>query len=434
MFKYVHKNKNGVTFVELVIVVAIMGLVVPIAGQLWYSLVNFANNADYRWHIQSAVQLACNKFENQRDTIINAYEADVLYDPYIAGGITVTSESPFAFEWRKFEIPVDEEFDENKDYSGPQDGYVTIKDSPYVVPKENYIDETDAYTYIFSTPAYDTEGNYLGTYLFIREYGASNSKPFLEAEGFGTVPVNVKFSFTVASGGLYDDGENAGKPNPNLENTTGEYLKRTIHFDLESGLQDVTNYSVSTEFALRNAKRAINAPANNNQDRIMLDKWVNTTNNKKSAGPAGWVEGYPNATSNQSSMTYRFNDTDANGTTIISTTEIYTLQHYGNVMRFISPAAYHDKGEVASTTQSMDLAGCLGDWTFSNSINGDFYLDKIKTFRDGVLRGTEFGEWFIHEYYYTWSPFLIEHTAFLKPVYKAILIPVSYVCEFVAKL
>ena len=103
-------------------------------------------------------------------------------------------------------------------------------------------------------------------------------------------------------------------------------------------------------------------------------------------------------------------------------------------MRFISPAAYHSKGDVADTTQSMDLANCLSDWTFSSVINGDFYLDKIKTFRDEVLRGTEFGEWFIHEYYYTWSPFLIEHTAFLKPVYKAILIPVSYVCEFVAKL
>ena len=72
MFKYVQKNKKGVSFVELVIVVAIMGLVVPLAGQLLYSLVNFSNSADYRWHIQSAVQLACSKLESERDIVTNS--------------------------------------------------------------------------------------------------------------------------------------------------------------------------------------------------------------------------------------------------------------------------------------------------------------------------------------------------------------------------
>lgn len=433
MFKLVHNNKHGFSLVELLVTLIIIGLVLPLAAQMMNQFSSYFQMASLRYDIQEAVKLACNKLETQRDTIVNAYEADVLYDPYVAGGIIVTNESPFTFEWRKMEVPVDEEFDRTKEY-----GENAELGGPYTVPAEGSVDSTDLFTYIFSTPAFNKNGDYLGTYLFVREYGSANSTLFLDSEGFGTVPINVKFSFIEAGGGLFDSGENAGQPNPALENKDGSYLEQAIHLDLTSGLEDVTNYTVGTEFALVNTKRDINT-SKSGSEKIMLEEWVNRVDNKKNAGPAGWVKGYPKAggTTQSFRLVYNYDEVDGNGATVTKTgeTDVYTLTQYGNVLRFISPAAYHDKGEISEgISGAVELASCLGDWTFSDMNNANFYLDKFRYFRDDVLKGTEFGDWFIDCYYHKWSPFLIEHTAFLKPVYKAILIPLSYVCEFVARL
>lgn len=412
VFKLVYKNKKGITLVELLITITILGLVIPLAGQILYSLTNFFNMASYRWDIQSAVRFACQKLETQSDLIVNSYEADILYDPFIAAGITVTSESPFTFEWRKKEIPANEEFDENKTYDATYDSQ---RNNPYVTPAEGAIDENDFYTYIFSTPAYDTNGNYLGTYMFNREYKAENSTLFLYNEGFGTVPVNVKFSFV--------------KPD-----NDSKYLKHTIHFDFASGLEHLTNYSVETEFVLINTEREINATRDNKNARVWETEWLNGNNQAlRNAGPAGWVLGYPNPgdATDRLVMNYTVQE---NGTDRGMNTEVYTLKKHGNVLRFISPNAFHDKTDVSGGSNNFVLASCLSDYTFSGLINSEIYLDNLRLFRDNVLRGTEFGDWFIHQYYYEWSPFLIEHTAFLKPVYQAILIPVSYVCEFIARL
>ena len=76
----------------------------------------------------------------------------------------------------------------------------------------------------------------------------------------------------------------------------------------------------------------------------------------------------------------------------------------------------------------------MGEWTFSDTINADGYLNNLRDFRDNVLRGTEFGDWFISFYYNDLSPFLIEKTAFLKPVYKVVLTHVSYICGIIANM
>ena len=65
---------------------------------------------------------------------------------------------------------------------------------------------------------------------------------------------------------------------------------------------------------------------------------------------------------------------------------------------------------------------------------GERVLDNLRNFRDNVLRGTEIGDWFINFYYYELSPFMIEKTAFLRPVYKALIEPLSYVCDYIANL
>lgn len=420
MFKYVHKNRKGVTLVELLVVIVVLGLVIPLAGQILYSLTIFSNRTTSRWEIQSAVKLACTKFETQRDVIVNSYEADMLYDPFIAGGIKVTNSYPMTFEWRNKEIPAGEEFDASKSYADSD------RNTPYVTPVEGAVDSDDLYTYIFSTPAFDENDNYLGTYLFIRDFNTGNSVPFLENEGFGTVPINVKFSFT--------NMEDLEVTHPNYEKSK-EYLKKTVRFEFESGLKDKTNFSVSTEFAVRNTNRDINAPESSSYNgKIMLAEWVSSKGNQYNAGPAGWVRGYPKIGGNTTQLACNYASSDNNGTSIISTTEVHTIGCYGNVLRFISPAAFQSNPSGSNPSDGFDLASCLSDWTFANTVNADVYLNQIRDFRDNVLKGTAFGDWFIHQYYYTWSPFLIEHTAFLKPVYKAVLIPVSYVCGFIARL
>ena len=103
-------------------------------------------------------------------------------------------------------------------------------------------------------------------------------------------------------------------------------------------------------------------------------------------------------------------------------------------MRFISPEAYFSEDGTSTSLEGHALASCLAYFVMNGTDMGDRVLDNLRLFRDNVLRGTEFGDWFIHQYYYVWSPFLIENTAFLKPVYQAIFTPISYICEFIAKL
>ena len=122
MFKYLCKNKKGISLMELVIAVSLVGFVTAIAGQLLFNFTRTYNIAQRRWEIQTAVKLACTKFETNKDSIVNAHKADLLYDKALEAGIVYNTETKA----------------------------VTWNEASKVMPTEGIRDNDNIYTYIFS--------------------------------------------------------------------------------------------------------------------------------------------------------------------------------------------------------------------------------------------------------------------------------------------
>lgn len=396
MFKLFYKNKKGFSLHELIIAAAIVGLVVGLAGTVLYLFQNQHTASAMRWRVQNAVQLASTKFETNTDLIVNSKMLDVFYDSTVENGI-LYDEATNTFQWK--------------------DGK-----TPYVVPDEGEKDED--FSYIYSTPAYDKNDptRYLGYFLFIKNFGETESTLFLDNEGFGSVPVQVELSIATDE----------------LEHETGDpsYQSNGVKIVMKSGNEDIVSYEVETIYVLQNFSSNKQVNYNNGQLIIEYD-WVDGSTAK--AYPCGWCNndvntklnrkdfGYPRVTQStivrpdNTEYTYYFND--------------YQLQHSGNVLRFLSPLSDMkvEDGEGQGTTSHK--ASCISTWLFEDgTLMGERVLDNLRNFRDNVLRGTAIGDWFINFYYYELSPFMIEKTAFLRPVYKALIEPLSYVCDFIANL
>lgn len=396
MFKLVHKNRKGFSLYELIITVVIMGLLMGVAGTALYLLQRHHTVSATRWRIQNAVQLASTKFETSTDLIINSKMLDVFYDDTIANGIYY-NETNNTFTWK--------------------DGR-----TPYVVPDEGSKD--DNFSYIYSTPAWDANDHnrYIGHFLFIKHFGETTSTLFLDNEGFGSVPVQVELS--IATDELEHD---PGNPS---------YQSNGVKIIMKSGNEDVLNYQVETIYVLQNFSSSKQVNYQSGQLIYEYD-WIEGTT--AMAYPCGWCDdeindladkksyGYPNTTRStvikpdNTEFAYVFSDEQ--------------LQQNGNVLRFLSPLSDMkiEDGEAQGTTSHK--ASCISTWLFEDgTLMGERVLDNLRNFRDNVLRGTEIGDWFIHFYYYELSPFMIEKTAFLRPLYKAIFEPLSYVCDFIANL
>lgn len=392
MFRLFYKNKKGFSLYELIVTVAIVGLVVALAGTILYIFQNQHTASAYRWRIQNAVQLASTKFEIETDLITNSKMLDIFYDETIANGI-LYDEATNTFQWK--------------------DGK-----TPYVVPNEGSKD--DDFSYIFSTPAYDKNDpdRYLGYFLFIKNFGETTSTLFLDDEGFGNTPVQVEMSIATDE----------------LQHETGDpsYQSNGVKLVMKSGNEEILTYDVSTVYVLENfsSTKVINHENNN---LILEEDWV--VNNVAKAYPCGWsdatvnggnkeMHGYPKtATKYGANNDKAYNFTSAQ------------LERTGNVLRFLSPLSDMkvEDGEGQGTTSHK--ASCIQSWLFEDgTAAGERVLDNFRNFRDNVLRGTEIGDWFIDFYYNDLSPFMIENTAFLRPILKFVSKPLSYICDFIAEL
>lgn len=421
MFKLIHKNHQGVTLVELLIAVAILGMIIPLLGGLLSNFIELNNLTIDKWDVQTAARMACRDFEKNKDGFTQAYQLDLLYDPVIEKGVTLKN-----------------------------DGTIEWKDSatPYVMNQESISDTSDEhtselFTYIFSAETWKEDGTYLGELLYKREFGSTNSVLLLNDYGLGETPVSVTFSM----GTNVDLGGN-------------KYTDSNVIVHFGAGKTDI-DFSYDTSFALVNNTRNINY-----SEGVLIceEEWLDDTGVPQ-AYPAGWdnydlyiasqansTNGFPTANSEGNYATnctiksgentipvvisgaksYNMTGLNAQGKT--ETVQAPAIAQQANLLRYKSPTAESSQSSPEDKTTNTNVATCLTGFAMAGSDMADKVLGSIRLFRDEVLRGTEFGDWFIHQYYYEWSPFLIEHTAFLKPVYQAILIPVSYVCEFIAKL
>lgn len=412
MFRLVCKNKKGVSLVELLVCLVILGLLLPLAGQILYSLTNVFNQTVDRWDVQTAIRLASRQFETNKDGLVNSYETDILYDPVVDGGVLI-SQDYSSIKW------IEGIHKPNSDVS-----------STYVMDPEG-INHTGPYTYIFSAPAWfdnnGEKGAYLGELLFIRDYGSKYSRLILNDFGLGNIPVSIEFSVGTTE---------------NFKEITKAYTDNTVKIYFSSGNNSISNYTLNGTFALKNNTRGINYESS---DAMVFEKeWL--SGGVAMAYPAGWSEadlkgntslGYPKSVEvdNANIFVAKYEETENNFIEVQLPAE-ETVSKIGNVLRYQSPAAQKTQGEVKDNKYAGNLATCLsaGVMSGSDSDLSDTVLGNLRSFRDNVLAGTEFGDWFIHEYYYTWSPFLLEKTEFLKPVYKAILIPLSYVCGWLSEL
>ena len=392
MFKLVYKNKKGVTLIELIVALAIVGLVLALSSTIFNLFTSTHEMGTRRWQVQNAVRLASSKFETETDLITNSKMLDVFYDETVANGI-LYDESTNTFTWK--------------------DGK-----TPYVIPNEGSKDED--FSYIFSTPAYDKNDptHYLGYFLYIKDFGQTTSKLFLDNEGFGSIPVQVELSIST------DELD--------LETGDPSYQGNGVNIVMKSGDESITSYEVETTYVLENfsASKVIN---HENGELILKEEWV--VEGSAKAYPCGWsdatvnggnkeMHGYPKTATKygeNNNKTYNFTNAE--------------LQNKGNVLRFLSPLSDMkvEDGEGQGTTSNK--ASCIQSWLFSDgTATSERVLDNFRNFRDNVLRGTEKGDWFIDFYYNDLSPFLIENIGDFRSALKFISEPLSYICNFIAQL
>ncbi len=444
MFKYLHKNKQGLSLAELIIAVAIVGFVMSLAGQLLYSMTKVYNLAEQRWDVQNAVQLACNKFESGTDSIVNSYKADLLYDTTLEDGMVYNTET----------------------------GAISYKTTNPVMPTEGAVDNANIYSYIFTAMTYDQNNNELGYFMYYRDFDDANTSLLLNTDGFGEVP--VKLSFRVASSvpllQELDDGSFALKDNENQHYT---FMDSTVEINVTSGKEDVTNYSMTTQYTLYNfSGRSLTTE---NGEYVLEEAWLG------SVYPAGWMPVYMVETNNSGGYVFaREGDTvllsngsnvtagagegqtgtevtvgggptlnsqnqvkvkyitSRNPTTYSTAAQAYDCSDYifgeANMMRFISERAAMAKGEIDELTTSAKMASCLSNFLFADgTVEGGRVIGALHDFRDNILRGTTIGDWVIDQYYNVWSPALIEQE-WLHPVLKVALKSASYVCGVIANI
>ncbi len=407
MFKLIYKDKKGISLVELLITIVIFGLLASLAGMILYALTNNYNNTASRWKVQNAVRLACAKFENNANFIVNSKEIDIFRDTAIDSGIIYDSDT----------------------------GNWTWQTTPKLITEA-----ADIYTYIYSTKAYEAPERWdgapvenvstlteLGYFLFIKydsktgytsantsgAKGTNSNYPacvlFLNSEGFGEVPVQVEFSV----------GTNKLDGNSNTET----YMNNSIKIDFKSGYSNRASYKTDTKYISENLAPAKTIGMQNNQ--LLFD-----TNWGDTVFPCGWTD---LTISSAPTDKLEVKEMVDGAETTVHIYDENEISQKGNVLRFLSPLSdkVYEKGSGSAVTT---LPNCLSEWTFSGMINAEGYLNNLRDFRDNVLRGTEFGDWFIKFYYNDLSPFLIEHTAFLKPVYKVVITHLSYVCGAIADM
>jgi hypothetical protein len=267
--------------------------------------------------------------------------------------------------------------------------------------------------------------------LYIREYNTTNSKLFLEEEGFGGIPVEIEFTMGTSVPSRVTD------ENGNL--LPQKYISNTVGITLKSGLQDVSNYQVETSYSLVQIAegKAINYEGGT---LVCEHSWFANGN---AASPAAYPAGWTDATLNGQTGSGYPGDADGTAPTryetaygVLQDIRIRGVNNGANVMRFVSEEAFHSITDTSELSSAANMASCLTSWAYMDADLNEqaVVLGGLRDFRDNVLKGTTVGDWIIYNYYNNWSPFVVNNMSFMKPVIKTVLKPVSVVCGLIANI
>lgn len=414
MFKLFYKNrKKGFTVVELIVAITLTAIVLGAFGIAFNVIHNTYNSSMLRARITNAVQLATQKFETNTNLIANAKEVDVFYDTVVAEGI-IYDESNGTFTWKSGDA------------------------KSFVMPMEGSANQ-EKYSYIFSTPAYDSKGNYLGYFLFARNIFDSNSAGetyveanansmlFLDNEGAGDIPVQLELS--IASDYVPPPSEDFGTT---VEVEAGQkYTDNCIKIAFKSGKEDVSSFSTETKYALENFNgKKVNM---RNGKLSMENSWIEA--NIAKAYPSGWnnefigtdkTRGFP------SNLKTDAVEIDADGE-VVSSQEITLtteqIQKPGNVLRFLSPLSDNSVEDTIGQGSQLDKGSCpLEDyfWKMDTSVSEPI-LTELRSFRDNVLKGNAVGDAIINFYYNDFKPFYFDNKNVMRPIVKIIMDPLVYI-------
>ena len=428
LFKFINKNKKGFSLVELMVTITVIALVMPLAGQLLYQSIRIFNTSAERWEIQTAVRTTCTMFESNKDYITNADEAKIYYDEALDNTITANGakcdENGNFVSWRGL--------------------------NPTVLPDPNRTTGSEGhtknpYTYIFSVPMYDDAGTYKGTFAYVSKPSSTKYEPILMDFGFEDVPVEISFGIANNKSNCVVAEETPAEPpaetpakksdsavTHKLQEAT-KYLDNTVDITFTSGKANVTNFTLKTQYSLYGTEygKKINTYHGQYDNTYYSADASNTVDNRPNhalfvgtskAGIAGW------------------NDTALNSKAdVVKPAEDTVAQKYvhksGNVLAFINIMQTGDSGKSEDLTANMTQFDCWSKYNFANPTKlSSHVLGGLRDFRDNVLKGTAFGDWFIEAYYERISPFLIKHTGNLKPLNRLVLIPLGYICGFVANI
>ncbi len=407
MFKLLYNNrKKGLSMMELLIAITLTAIVLGAFGTAFYVFQNSYNSSILRSRITNAVQLAAQKFETNTNLITNSKEVDIFYDSVVDGGIIYDKDTG-TFDW--------------KDGSAKS-----------VIMPEEGVSNSDPYTYIYSTPAYDSDENFLGHYLFIRNYlytdangnvvstSITNSELFLDDEGMGDIPVEIELK--IGTNYLPDENADFKKVDEEKDADRGQrYADNCVQIIFKSGKTALTSFSVETKYALGN----FNGKTMNmrNGKLIMESAWC--IDGSANAHPCGWNNKH--AGTNVDRGYPKSYLTTIDGISLSNA----QLQKSGNVLRFLSPLSDSSVEETVNQGSQMNKGSCFLEDFFLNidtSISEPI-LDGCRDIRDEVLAGTEFGDWFIYHYYNTITPFYYENKASVEPVLEIVAYPVSWICS-----